>query len=96
VEHLFVYGTLKRGGTAAHLMSEASFVGEGSICGNIIPRNGYAGLLPGDTPVLGDVFEIPQELFAQLDQYEGPGYVRRLTEVTVGGEKLNAWVYWLV
>jgi gamma-glutamylcyclotransferase (GGCT)/AIG2-like uncharacterized protein YtfP len=96
VDRLFVYGTLRRGEAAAHLMSEASFAGDASIRASVLLQNGYRGLVPGDELIPGEVFDVPDELFARLDQYEGPGYVRRLTEVDCGGERMNAWVYWLV
>jgi gamma-glutamylcyclotransferase (GGCT)/AIG2-like uncharacterized protein YtfP len=96
VERLFVYGTLRREGTARHFLRESTFVGLASVRGSAIQQNGFLGLIPGDLLVPGELFEISEELFSRLDEYEGPGYVRRLTEVEYAGEKINAWVYWLV
>jgi gamma-glutamylcyclotransferase (GGCT)/AIG2-like uncharacterized protein YtfP len=96
VERLFVYGTLRRTGTARHLLREGTFLGEASVRGTVLQQNGFPGLIPGDTSVLGEVFEIPDELFGRLDEYEGPGYERRQTEIDFLGEKLHVWVYWLV
>jgi gamma-glutamylcyclotransferase (GGCT)/AIG2-like uncharacterized protein YtfP len=96
VERLFVYGTLRRQGTARHFLRESTFIGLASIRGSVIQQNGDLGLIAGDMLVPGELFEISEELFSRLDEYEGSGYVRRLTEVEFAGEKITAWVYWLV
>jgi gamma-glutamylcyclotransferase (GGCT)/AIG2-like uncharacterized protein YtfP len=95
VERLFVYGTLRREGTARHFLRQSTFVGLGSVRGTVIQKNGYLGMIPGDTVVPGELFEISEELFSRLDAYEGSGYARRLTEIEYEGEKMTAWVYWL-
>jgi gamma-glutamylcyclotransferase (GGCT)/AIG2-like uncharacterized protein YtfP len=92
---LFVYGTLRRGGTDAHLMSGAEFLGEASIAAVVVQRGGYPGLVHGGGSVQGELFEVPEVLWLQLDEYEGPGYVCRLSDVEFGGETVRAWVYWL-
>jgi gamma-glutamylcyclotransferase (GGCT)/AIG2-like uncharacterized protein YtfP len=92
---LFVYGTLRRGGAAEHLLHGADFVGEALIRGSVIQRDGFLGLVAGDTLVMGEVFEVPDPMFEHLDHYEGPGYERRISEVECSGATLSAWVYWL-
>jgi gamma-glutamylcyclotransferase (GGCT)/AIG2-like uncharacterized protein YtfP len=92
---LFVYGTLRRGEAAEHLMRGSTFVGTATIRGLVTQRGGFLGLLAGDGVVPGEVFDLPEALFERLDQYEGPGYSRRLSEVECGGETITAWVYWL-
>jgi gamma-glutamylcyclotransferase (GGCT)/AIG2-like uncharacterized protein YtfP len=95
VERLFVYGTLRREGTARHFLRESTFVGPASIRGSVIQQHDYLGLIPGDMLVPGELYEISEELFSRLDAYEGSGYARRLTEIEYAGEKITAWVYWL-
>jgi gamma-glutamylcyclotransferase (GGCT)/AIG2-like uncharacterized protein YtfP len=92
---LFVYGTLRRGGSAARLLRGAEFLSEASISGAVIFRSGYPGLVPGDSQVAGELFQVHDALWLRLDEYEGPGYVRRLSEVQTGHKTVSAWVYWL-
>jgi gamma-glutamylcyclotransferase (GGCT)/AIG2-like uncharacterized protein YtfP len=92
---LFVYGTLRRNGPAAHLMNGAVFAAEASIVGRVIQRDGYPGLLDGDDSVSGELYEVTGELLARLDLYEGPGYARRLSQVRIGETAVQAFVYWL-
>jgi gamma-glutamylcyclotransferase (GGCT)/AIG2-like uncharacterized protein YtfP len=83
---LFVYGTLRRGESAAHLLEGARYVGKACI----------QGLVGGEDLVAGELYEAPVALFEALDQYEGPGYARKLSEVRCGEESVEAWVYWLL
>jgi gamma-glutamylcyclotransferase (GGCT)/AIG2-like uncharacterized protein YtfP len=92
---LFVYGTLRRGEPAEHLMSGAKFLGEAHIQGQVVRHGQYTGLIAGSTEVPGELFDVPEALFEQLDRYEGPGYARRLSEVNYSGGVVTAWVYWL-
>jgi gamma-glutamylcyclotransferase (GGCT)/AIG2-like uncharacterized protein YtfP len=96
VERLFVYGTLRREGTASHFLRDSTLLGLASVHGKVIQQNGSPGLIAGDMLVPGDLFEISEELLSRLDDYEGPAYARRLTEVECADEKITAWVYWLV
>jgi gamma-glutamylcyclotransferase (GGCT)/AIG2-like uncharacterized protein YtfP len=93
---LFVYGTLRLGQSAAHLMVGAEFLGEATLRANLVQFGAYTGLRPGGSLVRGEMFQVPESLFGQLDKYEGPDYVRRLSEVECAGETVTAWVYWLV
>jgi gamma-glutamylcyclotransferase (GGCT)/AIG2-like uncharacterized protein YtfP len=93
---LFVYGTLRRSETAAHLMRGAEFVCDGRVRGHVIRTEaGYRGLTAGDDWVEGELFRVTEELLARLDEYEGPGYERRQSEIHAGDKQLTAWVYWL-
>ena len=76
-------------------MAGARFVGEASIAGAVIFRAGYPGLVPSDSLVSGELFQVPGSLWESLDNYEGPGYVRTLNGVQVDGATVKAWVYWL-
>jgi gamma-glutamylcyclotransferase (GGCT)/AIG2-like uncharacterized protein YtfP len=93
---LFVYGTLRRGQSAANLLAGATFVGQASIRGRVIQSGGYPGLVGGEDVVPGELYELPAAMFEALDRYEGPGYTRKLSQVECAGESVEAWVYWLL
>jgi gamma-glutamylcyclotransferase (GGCT)/AIG2-like uncharacterized protein YtfP len=78
-DHLFVYGTLRRGaqpnGHAALLHGAARFVGRGRVRGRLYRVSWYPGLVDSDDghdTVVGDVFALPagESLLAALDAYE--------------------------
>jgi gamma-glutamylcyclotransferase (GGCT)/AIG2-like uncharacterized protein YtfP len=78
------------------LLVGAEFLGEATLRAALVQFGEYMGLRPGDSLVRGELFHVPDSLFAQLDMYEGPGYARRVSEVECAGETVAAWVYWLV
>jgi gamma-glutamylcyclotransferase (GGCT)/AIG2-like uncharacterized protein YtfP len=93
---LFVYGTLRRGESASHLLDGGKFVGQASIRGRVIHSSGYPGLVGGEEVVPGELYELQAAMFEALDRYEGPGYLRKLSDVECAGEIVEAWVYWLL
>ena len=108
-EHLFVYGTLRRGQPLApHLeSSKARFVGEGRIVGRLFDLGDYPGATPDPkrfSTVRGEVHELfdPRETLLVLDDIEGFDakhperslFERREAEVTLdAGGTVRAWVY---
>ena len=110
--YLFVYGTLRK--DAGHemydvLASHASFVGIGTIRGDLYSLGEYPGLIPcQDTVnlVKGELYEIGTDMLEQtlglLDDYEGIGqedplpheYRRELLPVILDDDRqLEAWAY---
>lgn len=81
---LFVYGTLRPGGPAAHYLQGLPILKE------CVRLKGYAlydaGWYPfavrasADSAITGDIFEVRAELFPELDAYEGKGYIRHFLE----------------
>ncbi|WP_193214394.1 gamma-glutamylcyclotransferase family protein [Luteolibacter marinus] len=103
-ELVFVYGTLRRGGSNAFRMEGAEFVGEGFVRGYLYAISWYPGLVldEGAGKVRGDVFKVGPKLLRELDEFEGlsagelqGGEYRRLkSEVLLGpGESCSAWVF---
>lgn len=92
--HLFVYGTLRSGGAAAHLLAGCHFVGRGEVAGTLYDIRGEhpALILYGDTRVSGEVWECPVSVLPALDRYEdvATGLTRRVG-VSVNG--IGCWVY---
>ncbi len=97
---IFIYGTLRRGGRAHHLMQGAEFHATGSIPGRLVHVDQYPGLIPcDDEQVMGELYLVGDQLLNELDRYEGclespPHYIRQETVVTLeNGEKKSALVY---
>lgn len=84
LQHLFVYGTLRRdiGNRMYHLLARhGTFVGEGTYQGRLYRIDYYPGVVPSDDPnhqVKGEIYALPEPEFVlpQLDKYEecGPGF----------------------
>jgi gamma-glutamylcyclotransferase (GGCT)/AIG2-like uncharacterized protein YtfP len=73
---IFVYGTLKRGGSNNHYFAGQTFVGEARTAPgySLFELAGYPGMVPqaDDTAgVLGEVWAIDDARLPQLDELEG-------------------------
>jgi gamma-glutamylcyclotransferase (GGCT)/AIG2-like uncharacterized protein YtfP len=100
--HLFVYGTLRRGGSndIARFLPPAHYVADAVVAGTLYDLGDYPGaLLGGVGMVRGEVYRIGAALEAQLDALEevepdGSGeYAKRELEVDAGGRQLACLVY---
>jgi gamma-glutamylcyclotransferase (GGCT)/AIG2-like uncharacterized protein YtfP len=84
--YFFLYGTLKRDGCAAHLLSEAQFLSEASTAPHYrLYSAGWFPVMVEDEEgqaIQGELWEIPETLLPRLDRYEGSGYIR--TPVKLG------------
>lgn len=101
---VFVYGTLRRGGSNAFRMDGATFHGCGTVAGRLYRISWYPGLVldPEADRVTGDLFQASGEQLAALDEFEGlaageiEGSEYRRVKATVlqaSGEAVTAWVY---
>lgn len=91
---VFVYGTLRRGGRANRLLSGARFVAEATTdpAFELVDMGPYPGLVAGGSvAVRGEIWEIPIDLLAELDAYEGEEYARIAIRLSDGTEA-QAWV----
>lgn len=70
---IFVYGTLKQGFRAHHMLgNETKFLGATKIPGVLVSCGHFPGLLPDNLcEVHGEVYEIPEIKLRELDFYEG-------------------------
>jgi gamma-glutamylcyclotransferase (GGCT)/AIG2-like uncharacterized protein YtfP len=102
--HVFVYGTLRRGGRndINRLAPAPEYVGMGEVRGVLYHLDWYPGLTLGGeeaVTVVGEVYRIGPELEAVLDAIEQivPGadseYFKREVEVAVQGGCLACLVY---
>lgn len=102
-EMVFVYGTLRRGGSNDFRMANARFVAEGEVRGRLYRIDWYPGFVADENagPVVGDIFMVDAETIAPLDEFEGSAYRRVKIEVEVRDEagavsKEQAWIWeWL-
>jgi gamma-glutamylcyclotransferase (GGCT)/AIG2-like uncharacterized protein YtfP len=104
---IFVYGTLRRGGSNHHRMARAQWMAPAALCGRMYRIDWYPGVIldPLAGKILGELYSVDDELLASLDFFEGliedtllgSEYSRVLTSVTLQkGETVMAWVWeWL-
>ena len=101
--HVFVYGTLRRGGSndITRLSPAPRWVGFAQVAGMLFHLGAYPGMtLGGDRLVHGEVYAIEPALESVLDAIEGLGgdhpndeYRKREIAVTVEGQALSCLVY---
>ncbi|GDY35537.1 gamma-glutamylcyclotransferase [Acidovorax sp. NB1] len=99
---VFVYGTLRRGGSndITRLKPAPRYVGPAQVAGVLYHLGAYPGmLLGGGRCVVGEVYAITPALEAVLDGIEdvqgepGDEYIRREVAVQVAGQLLPCLVY---
>lgn len=92
---VFVYGSLKRGLGNHVLLAGSTFLGLDKVESgfNMVSLGAFPGVVPANPgyPVLGEVWEITDEVLSDLDMLEGhPRFYRRVRVPTRFGE---AWIY---
>lgn len=102
-ELVFVYGTLRRGGSNHFRMSGADLVAEGRVTGKIYRIDWYPGLvLGGEGRVKGEVYSVDAAQLLELDAFEGlsagevEGSEYRRVKADVfrdDGGTIGAWVW---
>lgn len=104
---VFVYGTLRRGGSNHFRMAGAEFIAPGTITGRMYRIDWYPGLVldPAGDEIHGEAYSVDSELLSALDIFEGlsageiEGSEYRRVETTVmrqDSQTLTAWVWeWL-
>jgi gamma-glutamylcyclotransferase (GGCT)/AIG2-like uncharacterized protein YtfP len=104
IRHVFVYGTLRRGGRndINRLAPAPGYVGMGEVRGVLYHIDWYPGLTLGGeeaVTVVGEVYRIAPELEVVLDEIEQivPGadseYFKREIAISVGGGTVACLVY---
>ncbi len=100
--HVFVYGTLRRGGRndIARYRPAPRFIGEASIAGTLFDLGAYPGVvLGGAQRVKGEVYAIEPAVEAALDVLEEVAeddsgeYIKRQVRVDVNGQWFECLVY---
>ena len=97
--HVFVYGTLRRGGSNHFRMAGAEFVAEATVCGRLYGIDWYPGLVIDESAqkITGEVYQVPANVLEDLDAFEGADYRRvRVSATLADASVLLAWVWeWL-
>src|SRR5882672_7136182 len=81
-KHLvFVYGTLRRGGARAMSIRfpNSEFIADAKVCGSLYDLGPYPGLILNESNslVIGEVYEVDDEILNQLDDIEASSYYSR-------------------
>jgi gamma-glutamylcyclotransferase (GGCT)/AIG2-like uncharacterized protein YtfP len=98
-KHLvFVYGTLRRGGAGAMSIRfpDSKFIAEAKVTGSLYDLGAYPGLLLNESssPVIGEVYEVDDELLTKLDEFEASShYLRKQVEISFGNDRKLCWIY---
>jgi len=98
---VFVYGTLRQGGSNHHRMEGAEFIAPATIKARLYRIDWYPGLIsdPAACPVVGELYTVDDSQLAALDEYEGEEYRRVELPVTLTGDPdttVLAWTWeWL-
>ena len=105
VNRLFVYGSLGPGRPNEHILTPLRGTWRaGTVYGQLLEEGwgaqlGYPGIVlspDGGDAVNGWVYEggTLEDEWNRLDEFEGPGYHRELTDVhREDGETVRAWIY---
>ncbi|MGJ7535631.1 MULTISPECIES: gamma-glutamylcyclotransferase family protein [unclassified Variovorax] len=100
--HVFVYGTLRRGGRndIARYRPTPVLVGEASIAGTLYDLGAYPGVVLGGVGrVRGEVYVVEPAVETALDVLEEVAdddsgeYIKRQVRVEVGGQWFDCLVY---
>lgn len=104
IRHVFVYGTLRRGGRndINRLAPAPKYLGMGEVKGCLYHLDWYPGLALGGeqaVTVVGEVYEVSRDLEAALDEIEGlvdgdhSEYFKRDLPVQVEGRPVSCFLY---
>ena len=100
--HVFVYGTLRRGGTndINRLSPPPRYKGAAQVAGRLFSLGASPGIqLGAGGMVVGEVYAIASELEAVLDEIEGLAptpdgqYEKADIQVAVGSQNLSCLIY---
>jgi gamma-glutamylcyclotransferase (GGCT)/AIG2-like uncharacterized protein YtfP len=98
-KHLvFVYGMLRRDGVRPMSVSypAAKFIAEATTSGHLYDLGAFPGVLldASGSPVVGEVYEVDDELLNRLDEFEATSnYLRQRVEIHLGSERKPCWIY---
>lgn len=96
MRRIFVYGTLLRGESNHHLLMDARFLGAALTepVFSLFDLGGFPAMSPqGCTSIVGEVYEVSQEVLVAIDRLEGnPNWYTRTAITLVGGMTAETYV----
>jgi len=96
-EIVFVYGTLRAGGSNHFRMAGCAALGPGTVRGRLYRVDWYPAVFadPDGGEVVGELYAVSHETLAALDAFEGSEYRRVRIAVTPagGGDPVDAWIW---
>ena len=75
---------------------DAKFISAATVNGDLYDLGEYPGLLLSakESPVVGEVYEVDDELLQELDDFEvSSNYLRRQVEIPLGNQRKIGWTY---
>jgi gamma-glutamylcyclotransferase (GGCT)/AIG2-like uncharacterized protein YtfP len=95
---VFVYGTLRRGGGRAMSVRfpNAKFIADAKVSGSLYDLGAHPGLKlnEANSSVIGEVYEVDDELLNKLDDFEASTYyLRKQVEISLGSHRKMCWTY---
>ena len=75
---------------------EAKFIAAAKVRGSLYDLGPYPGLRlnESDSWVIGEVYEVDDELLQQLDEFESSSkYLRKQVEIPLGAQRTMCWTY---
>ena len=98
-KHLvLVYGTLRRGGARAMSIRfpNSKFIADAKVSGSLYDLGAFPGFLLNESNslVIGEVYEVDDEILNELDDIEASRYYwRKQVEISVGTHRRICWIY---
>jgi gamma-glutamylcyclotransferase (GGCT)/AIG2-like uncharacterized protein YtfP len=95
---VFIYGTLRRGcpGSMSIRFPNSKFIAEAKVRGGLYDLGPYPGLRldESNSLVVGEVYEVDDDLLNELDEFEGSSnYVRKQVEISLNAQRTKCWTY---
>jgi gamma-glutamylcyclotransferase (GGCT)/AIG2-like uncharacterized protein YtfP len=95
---VFIYGSLRRGSAGAMSIRfpGSKFIANANVSGSLYDLGAYPGLLLNDSnsSVIGEVYEVDDELLNELDNFEASSnYLRKQVEISLGDDRKICWTY---
>jgi gamma-glutamylcyclotransferase (GGCT)/AIG2-like uncharacterized protein YtfP len=86
VTPLFVYGSLRRGGSNHRELAAATFLEETQTTRlyGLVWIGGYPAIVSGTESVRGELYAVADALLVELDAFEGEAYERVLIQLEDG------------
>ena len=95
-EFVFVYGTLRQGGSNAWRMEGAAFLTSALALGHLYRVDWYPGAIFDETAahsIVGEIYHLTPEHLQALDQFEGEEYERIKILVTTDTDQRSVWAW---